>query len=177
MIDPITNIHGTRNEPNTYKGESQRIYYILYANWLTPFIKHCDILPFDFITTMDHRGLYIDIDLALFLKDPLHQFITNTDILLRINNRNRVTKYKAHLMQHMQHHDLFSRGHIIQTKINNNTISKLNSIKLNEIDESITLCSLNADLSLRQPRHHIHGILLLPQLYCIFNYGTMSERN
>ena len=68
MIDPITNIHGTRNEPNIYKGGSQRIYYILYTNGLTPFIKYCGILPFDFITIMDHRGLYIDIDLALFSK-------------------------------------------------------------------------------------------------------------
>ena len=34
-------------------------------------IKLCGILPFDSITTSDHRNL--DIELALFLKDPLQR--------------------------------------------------------------------------------------------------------
>ena len=78
MTYPIANKYDTRNEPNTHKSVSKRIDYIFCTNWLTPFIRLCIILPFDFITTSDHRGLYIDIYLALFLKDPLHQFITNT---------------------------------------------------------------------------------------------------
>ena len=149
MLDPITNKHGTRDDLNTYKRGSQIIHYILYTNELTPFIKHYDILSFDFITTSDHRSLYIDIDLALFIKYPLHQFITKTDRLVRINNPKYVTKYKAHLMKHMQQHDVFSRRQIIQTKINNNIISKLDIIELNGINESVPLGSLNAELSLK----------------------------
>ena len=82
MTDLITNKHKIRNEPTTYKGGNQRIDYVLCTNILTSFIKLYDILPFDFIITSDHRDLYIDIDLALFLKDPLHQFINNKDRLL-----------------------------------------------------------------------------------------------
>ena len=72
MTDPITNTRWTRNEPNTYKIGEQRTDYILCTNGFTPFINYCSILPFDFITTSDHRGLNIDIYLTLFLKDQLH---------------------------------------------------------------------------------------------------------
>ena len=46
--------HGTCNELNTYKRESQRIDYILCASELASFIRHCDILLFDMITTSNH---------------------------------------------------------------------------------------------------------------------------
>ena len=113
MIDPIANKHGTRNEPTTHKSGSKIIDYIFCTNGLTPFIRLCGILPFDYITTLDCRELYIDIDLALFLKDPLYQFITNNERLLQTNNPKCVTKYKTHLIKHVQHHDLFHRGKII----------------------------------------------------------------
>ena len=149
MIDPIANKHGTSDEPNTHKSGSKRIDYIFCINGLTKFIRLCGILPFDFITISDHRGLYIDIDLVLFLKCPLHQFITNNESLLRTNNPKCVTKYKTYIMEHMQQHDLFNKGQIIQNKINDHTISQLDIKKLNDIDASITLCCLNADQSLK----------------------------
>ena len=49
----------------------------------------------------------------------------------------------------MQQHDLFNRRHIIQNKINNNTISQLDIKELNDIDESITLGCLIAEQSLK----------------------------
>ena len=110
MTNPVTNKHGTRNEPNKYKRGSQRIDYILCTHELTSFIKLYGILLFDFIKILDHRDLYIDIDLALFFKDPLQQFINNKDRLLRTSNPKCVTKYKSHLMKHMQQHNLFHRG-------------------------------------------------------------------
>ena len=57
MIDHIANKHGTSDEPNTNKSDSKRIDYIFCTNGLTTFIRLCVILPFDFITTSDHRGL------------------------------------------------------------------------------------------------------------------------
>ena len=149
IIDPIANKHKTSDEPNTHKSGSKRIYYIVCTNWLTKFIQLCGILPFDFITTSDHRELYIDIDLALFLKDPLHQFITNNERLLQTNNPKCVTKYKTHLMKHMQQHDIFNRGHIIQNKINDHTVSQLDIKELNAIYSSIALGCLNTEQSLK----------------------------
>ena len=85
MINPIANKHGTNNQTNTYKRGSQIINYILYINRLTPFVQHCGILPFDMIITLDHSGLFIDIDLALFFKDLLHQF-TQLQVCSQIQN-------------------------------------------------------------------------------------------
>ena len=93
--------------------------------------------------------IYIEIDLALFLKDPLHQFIANNERLLRKNNPKCITKYKTYLVKDMQQHDLFYRGYIIQTKINNNTISQLYIKELNGINESINIGCLNVEYSLK----------------------------
>ena len=49
----------------------------------------------------------------------------------------------------MQQHDLFYRGYIIQTKINNNTISQLYIKELNGINESINIGCLNVEYSLK----------------------------
>ena len=94
MSDPIANTYGINNESNIYKRGSQRIYYILCTRGLTPFISHCGILPFYMITTSNYRGLFIYIDLALFLKYPFNQYVTNTDRFLRTNNPKCVHKYK-----------------------------------------------------------------------------------
>ena len=101
MSYPISNKYKTCIEPNTYKRGSQRTYYIVCTNRLTLFVRHCDILLSDLITTSNHRELFINIDLYLFLKDPLHQLITNIDRLLRINNPKCVHKYKINLMKHI----------------------------------------------------------------------------
>ena len=61
-------------------------------------------------------------------------------------------------MKYMQQHDLFNRGQIIQNKINDHTISRLDIKELNNIDASLTLGCLNAEQSLKKSRYHIHGL-------------------
>ena len=66
--------------------DSERIDYIFGTSGPTTFIRHRGILPFDVITPSNHIGLFLDVDLTIFLKDFLHQYVTNTDILIRTNN-------------------------------------------------------------------------------------------
>ena len=93
MIYPITNIHGTTDEPNKYKRGTARIYFILCTMGISRFITRSGILPFDFITTTDHRGLYIEIQLKLYLQDPLYTINDMTSILLSTSNLSGVTVY------------------------------------------------------------------------------------
>ena len=61
MIDPIINMHGATDEPNICKRGSTRIDFILCTMSISRFIARSSILPFDYITTLDHRELYVYI--------------------------------------------------------------------------------------------------------------------
>ena len=52
-------------------------------------------------------------------------------------------------MKHILQQDHFSRGDIIKSKINNNTISKLDMIAIDDIDKSITIYTLKSERSLK----------------------------
>ena len=96
MSDPISNKNETNNEHNVYNRESQIIDYIFFTSGVTIFIRYCSILSFDMITTSNHRGLFLNIDLVITLKDPLYQHTTTTDRLFKINNPKCVHKYKTY---------------------------------------------------------------------------------
>ena len=52
-------------------------------------------------------------------------------------------------MKYVLQQDLFSKGNVIQSKINNKIISNLNIIAIHDIDKSIIICTLKAEQSLR----------------------------
>ena len=94
MIDPITNMHGVADEPNKYKRGSTRIYFIFCTRGIAHFIARSGILPFEYITTTDRRGLYIDLQLQLNLKYPLRTINDISSRLLSTSNPNEVNILK-----------------------------------------------------------------------------------
>ena len=78
LCDPIAMGHGTVIEPNTYSRSSGWIDSILCSSVLLPFVSSVRILPFGTIAFSDHRGLYIDINLHQFLRNPNTDLVTNT---------------------------------------------------------------------------------------------------
>ena len=70
MCDPIFKQYGSKNEPNTHLRGSKRIDYILCTEHISQYISSSGIIPFDFVTTTDHRALFIDIYLNKCIKTP-----------------------------------------------------------------------------------------------------------
>ena len=77
LIDPISTKHGTTGEPNSYARGTERIDYFFYTSIIYNFIKKCGIFPFCSIITSDHRGLYIDIDITQYLRNPFIDLAKN----------------------------------------------------------------------------------------------------
>ena len=86
MIDPITFRHGFRNIPNTHQSGSQRIDSCFYIDLINNFIKLCAITLFNFFSSADHSGGYIDIQLKILFRDPFKQIILPSSRLLTPKN-------------------------------------------------------------------------------------------
>ena len=96
-IDPITNIYGSIDGPNTYKRDFTRIYFIFCTVGISRFIVRNGILPFDYRTTLDHRGVYIDIQLTLYLQDAMYLISDISSRLLSTSKYQDASVSKRHL--------------------------------------------------------------------------------
>ena len=74
MCDPIFKQHGSNKEPNTHIKGSKRIDYIFCTQPKLKYISSSGILPFDYVTTTDHRALFVDIYLNRYLKTPNQEY-------------------------------------------------------------------------------------------------------
>ena len=61
LTDPIFNKYGSHLEPNTHKSYIFRIDYAFCIHHLENFMIRCGITPFNFFTSFDHRGLYLNL--------------------------------------------------------------------------------------------------------------------
>ena len=102
LCDPIAIKNGTELEPNTYSRGSGRIDFILCSKALLPFISNAGILPFGTIAFSDHRGLFIDINLHQFLRNPNTDLVTNYLRTLISSHPKRVLKYQKNCNYSLQ---------------------------------------------------------------------------
>ena len=83
----------------THNRGNKRIDYIFGTYNIVPYVENGGILPFHFLKSTDHRGLYIDIDLNRFLKcqPPLAQTIPQRT--LQTNNPKGYIQYCQQIEQ------------------------------------------------------------------------------
>ena len=99
MTVPIFNKHGNIVQPNTYKRGSQRIDFWFCTPHIEEYRIRYGIIPFDLLTSSGYHGIYLDINIILYLKDSF----TNPPILdsrlLTSTNPRAITQYKQELMK------------------------------------------------------------------------------
>ena len=147
LIDPIQHHHGPYHCP-TYARGSKCIDYILVSHALLPAIQRSGIMPFDSITNLDHRPVFIDMSPQLSFGNPLANLVTPPNRRLFSNNPTRKEKYISHLFQLLSRHNVFSRIAIL----NSLHTADHDSIALCEsIDRDVTRYMISAENQLRQP--------------------------
>ena len=82
MIDPITLRNGYINITNTLQRGSQKIDFCFCIELINTFITKCAITSFNFFSSPDHRGIYLDILLKLFLHEIFKPVVTPSSRLL-----------------------------------------------------------------------------------------------
>ena len=108
LLDPVFEIHGCTNFSTYYRG-TNCIDYMLVDPELMPSIVACGYEPFNMRIFSDHRGLFLDVNTALF-------FGSTTTPLAPLNARDYTSKhihnthkYIGHLEDHLQHHKWFQK--------------------------------------------------------------------
>jgi hypothetical protein len=75
LVDPHASAHGITGEPGTCSRGSKRLDSVFVSSAVLPFIRKCGTDPFHQIMFMDHRGLFLDIDLKGLLGGELAQIL------------------------------------------------------------------------------------------------------
>ena len=138
IIDPISTIHGIKGEPNTYARGSDRIDYFLCTNNIYKFILKCGILPFFSIMISNHRGLYLDVDIIQYLRNPFIDLAQTQNRLLSSTHPKKVSQYKQALIEYISSRNATKKSTEIQNKINNKSLNESNMKERNNLDITIT---------------------------------------
>lgn len=132
MTDPIFNKHGSHLEPNIHKNDVSRIDYVFFTPHLEKFILRCGISTFDLFTSSDHRGLYLDINILVYLKDSSTSPPTLESRLLISTNPRATTQYKRELMRLFLQNNVLPNIKIIQKKIENKSLNESDMLHVNK---------------------------------------------
>ena len=119
-------MHGTKGEPNTYARGSDRIDYFFCTKNIYKFILECGILPFFSIMTSDHRGLYLDVDIIQYLRNPFIDLAHTQNRLLSSTHSKKVFQYKKVLIEYISSRNAIEKVNEIHKKINNKNLNESN---------------------------------------------------
>jgi hypothetical protein len=67
LVDSVSYHHGTDGEVATRSRSNNRLDHIPCTHAIAPSIWRCGVLPFNFVTCSDHRGVFVDVDMDEFL--------------------------------------------------------------------------------------------------------------
>ena len=86
----------------------------------------------------DHRGLYLDIYIIQYLRNPFIDLVKNNNILLSSTHPNKMSKYKEVLIKYISARKVTVKANAIQNKINNKSLNEYVMKEINNIDITFT---------------------------------------
>ena len=76
ITDSIFNKYDSSLKSITYKRDSQRIDFCFCTPHIEKYLIRCGITPFDLFTSTDHREIYLNINILLYLKQSFTNPLT-----------------------------------------------------------------------------------------------------
>jgi hypothetical protein len=102
----LVNIH---NVPATHNSGSNQIDFAFISYAATEFVFRCGILYFNSLFSINHRPLFIGIDILHLLGYPVQGTVKSLECDLKINDPRLVEVYQAPLFQQPINHNVASR--------------------------------------------------------------------
>ena len=93
--------------------------------------------PFGYISSSDHRSIYIDINLVQYLRNPFIDINVNNSRLLQSNHSSKIRKYKKHLISFMRKRNIISTAKDMQHKLNKRILSHQDMIQIDKTDNTL----------------------------------------
>ena len=136
LTDAHSHQHG-EVEISTYTRGSKRLDYIFTTPRLVDHILRSGYEPFHARIASDHRGYFVDFDLAGFLDRQLPSIFSASSRAIRGTHPSNITKYIKHLHRVFEERDVYRR-----VKLQKNWYEKK---KLERLDREITAIMLEAE--------------------------------
>lgn len=151
LIDPHTQLHGTENQPASYQGGSTRIDYFLTTGDIMDYVSAAGILPFHEYYESDHRAMFLDVDLAEYLKGlPSTQMSTDSRGITGKNPR-AIQKYQAMIDKYLLQSDLEAKlTAFSQSSENGITMTSEQIAELQRLEAEFTKIRLAADTACKK---------------------------
>jgi hypothetical protein len=133
LIDPLTARHGTERQPATFQGGKHRIDYFLMTQEIYNYVIRAGILPWQSFYTSDHRALFMDIDLAAYLKGEPSLELAVESRYINGKDQNAMMKYKKILEEFFETSDILQR--LKRFEMAYSTYGDLTEKLANELDQ------------------------------------------
>ena len=113
-IDVISRQHGIRNEHNICIRGCTIVDFLLCSVHIYTFIDKNGNIPFNELTSFDHRGLFINLRLHAFLKNSYIVLPDHSSRPLYSSNTKTVIKYKRNLQDYVVTHQIIEKSADLQ---------------------------------------------------------------
>ena len=148
LIDIHAALHNLDTNISTYNRGSKRIDYIFGTENIIPYITHGGILSYHFMTSTDHRALYIDMELQKFLRSQPPPTNKLEHRLLQSKQPRGYRKYCKTLETWLDQSTIESTLHKLSNQTG--TISDASKEKLQELEQEFTTARLMAERKIPQ---------------------------
>ena len=155
LIDVHMHLHNLSTDIPTHIRGTQRIGYIFGTPSIIPYISHGGILPYHFISSTDHRSLYIDIELQSYLRCHPPSVNPTTPRKLTTSNPRGTFRYLQTLGNWLQSNALEQQLNDIQHHLFNNPQDpNFPTSQLQLLERQFTTARLKAAQQLKQKSKH-----------------------
>ena len=145
LCDAIQHLHGSYSCA-TYSHGTRCIDYIFSCSELRLAIQRGGILPFNAITSSDHRAIFVDVDMTRAFQSQLPSLLKPPQRCLFSSNVTNCSKYVLSLYDGFKHHRIFQRVKQLSSVM---ITDMLQAIELAEaIDQDITRLMLSSEKKL-----------------------------
>ena len=155
LIDAHMHLHDISTDIPTHIRGTHRIDYILCSTSIIEYVQKAGILSYHVLSSTDHRSLYVDIDLQLFLRSHPPPSLTPAHRELHSRDPRGIKQYCQTLSQWMQKNDILTTLQEYENmQHNNQPLKQQHKDHLSMMENNFTSARLNAARQLNnRPRH------------------------
>jgi hypothetical protein len=149
---------------NTCSRSNNRLDYVLCTHGVAPSIWRCGVLPFNFVISSDHRGVFIDVDIDEFLGGDPSALMSIALREIRSQNPKACIKHVKEMEKHAAEHRVCERVAVLSEVTDAHSLNAKLKQKWAGVDQDILSSSLQAEKCGMKKHHSPWSLMLHPLL-------------
>jgi hypothetical protein len=145
LVDSTAYHHGIENEVGTYSRSKNRLDYILCSNDIATTIWRCGVLPFNFVISSDHRGVFIDVDIDALLGGDPSPLMAAALRGIRSTTPKNCVQYVTETQTYLSDHNVYDRIEQLSLLTDEHGLTDHLKSKWEGVDQDLLRASLHAE--------------------------------